>query len=205
MLKEVAGGLTPNFEILVVDTMQPRDQTPSVCQRLGVTYLPRRGGDLYGDAVRRFRRRSGPLGRDDGRGRFAQSARLPQLWEYRQRLRPCHRFPLRPGGQTENPALLIFMSQIVNVVFRLALRLKCYDVSNSFRLYRGADVRALQTGMRSFRYRRRDSGKARCLAPATFESRKSHSLLKSERREKRSDNSYLYSWLSRHASGVCCD
>jgi dolichol-phosphate mannosyltransferase len=36
------------------------------------------------------------------------------------------------SGQTENPAILIFISQIVNVVFRLALRLKCYDVSNSF-------------------------------------------------------------------------
>ena len=36
------------------------------------------------------------------------------------------------------------MSQIVNVVFRLVLGLKCYDVSNSFRLYRGGDVRALQ-------------------------------------------------------------
>jgi dolichol-phosphate mannosyltransferase len=30
------------------------------------------------------------------------------------------------------------------VVFRLALGLKCYDVSNSFRLYRGADFRALR-------------------------------------------------------------
>jgi len=32
----------------------------------------------------------------------------------------------------------------VNIVFRLALRLKCYDVSNSFRLYRGADIRSLR-------------------------------------------------------------
>ena len=36
------------------------------------------------------------------------------------------------------------MSLMVNVVFRLVLGLKCLDVSNSFRLYRGADVRRLK-------------------------------------------------------------
>ena len=51
-LQDVANGLTRSFEILVVDTMKPHDDTPVVCERLGVTYLPRRGGDLYGDAVR---------------------------------------------------------------------------------------------------------------------------------------------------------
>jgi dolichol-phosphate mannosyltransferase len=48
------------------------------------------------------------------------------------------------GGETENPAILIFMSHVVNIIFRVLLNLKCYDVSNSFRLYRGDDVRSLQ-------------------------------------------------------------
>ncbi len=48
------------------------------------------------------------------------------------------------GGRTENPAVLILMSHVVNVVFRLALGLKCRDVSNSFRLYRGDDFRELR-------------------------------------------------------------
>lgn len=145
VLQEVVAGLTSSFEIVVVDTMQPRDDTPAVCQRLGVTYLPRQGGDLYGDAVR--------TGFQAARGRFVvmmdgdgshNPRALPGLWEHRDAYDLIIASRYVRGGQTENPALLIFMSHIVNVIFRLALGLKCYDVSNSFRLYRGADVRALQ-------------------------------------------------------------
>ncbi len=145
VLQEVAGGLTSRFEILIVDTMQPRDRTPSVCQRFGVTYLPRRGGDLYGDAVRTglTAARGRWVAMMDGDGSHNPVA-LPQLWEHRNDYDLVIASRYVPGGQTENPALLIFMSRIVNVVFRLALRLNCYDVSNSFRLYRGADVRALK-------------------------------------------------------------
>ena len=35
VLQARAKSLTPNFEILVVDTMQPRDSTPALCQQLG--------------------------------------------------------------------------------------------------------------------------------------------------------------------------
>ncbi len=145
VLQEVAAGLTPGFEILVVDTMQPRDNTPAVCQRLGVTYQPRRGGDLYGDAIR--------TGFRVARGRFVvvmdgdgshNPRALPSLWEHGQASDLVIASRYVRGGQTENPAVLILMSRMVNVIFRLALRLQCYDVSNSFRLYRGADVRGLQ-------------------------------------------------------------
>lgn len=144
VLKEVAAKLTPDFEIIVVDTMQPRDETPSVCEKLGVTYMARRGGDLYGDAVR--------TGFATARGRFVvmmdgdgshNPRTLPALWEQRTNHDLVIASRYVRGGQTENPRVLILMSQIVNLVFRIALGLKCYDVSNSFRLYRGADVRAL--------------------------------------------------------------
>ena len=144
-LQQVAAGLTPRFEIVVVDTMEPRDRTPDLCRQLGVTYLPRRGGDLYGDAVRTgfeaARGRSVIM--MDGDGSHNPLA-LPSLWEHRDAYDLVIASRYVRGGQTENPALLIFMSQIVNVIFRLALGLKCYDVSNSFRLYRSADVRALR-------------------------------------------------------------
>jgi dolichol-phosphate mannosyltransferase len=145
VLQQVAAELTSSFEVLVVDTMQPRDDTPNVCSRFGVTYLPRRGGDLYGDAVR--------TGFQTARGQFVvmmdgdgshNPRTIPALWEYRATYDLVIASRYVRGGQTENPAVLILMSQIVNIIFRMVLGLKCYDVSNSFRLYRGADVRALQ-------------------------------------------------------------
>jgi dolichol-phosphate mannosyltransferase len=144
-LKEVASGLTPHFELLVVDTREPRDETPQLCERLAVTYVPRRGGDHYGDAVRTglATARGDWVAMMDADGSHNPRALL-ELWPHRHNYDLVIASRYVRGGQTENPAILIFMSHIVNIVFRLALRLKCYDVSNSFRLYRGADARRLK-------------------------------------------------------------
>jgi dolichol-phosphate mannosyltransferase len=145
VLQSVAAQLTLNHEILVVDTMQPRDETPAVCQKAGVRYVPRQGGDMYGDAVRTgFREASGKFViMMDGDGSHNPRA-LPDLWQHRENFDLVIASRYVAGGQTENPAALILMSRMVNIVFRLALGLKCYDVSNSLRLYRGEDVRRLQ-------------------------------------------------------------
>jgi dolichol-phosphate mannosyltransferase len=144
-LRQVAGQLTANAEILVVDTMQPRDATPAVCQGLGVTYMARRAGDLYGNAIRTgiAAARGQWVAVMDGDGSH-NPRMLPQMWQHRHENDLVIASRYVRGGQTENPAILIFMSHVVNVIFRVALQLKCYDVSNSFRLYRGDDLRALQ-------------------------------------------------------------
>ena len=44
--------LTERFEIIVVDSMEPFDDTAAVCADYGVRHLYRTGGNAYGDAVR---------------------------------------------------------------------------------------------------------------------------------------------------------
>jgi dolichol-phosphate mannosyltransferase len=143
-LKDVLSTLTSRHEILVVDTREARDHTPNLCKEFGVTYVSRRGGDLYGDAIRTgFAMARGEwVAMMDADGSHNPRA-LSELWQHRLNHDLVVASRYVRGGQTENPAILILMSHIVNVVFRLALRLKCYDVSNSFRLYRGSDVRSL--------------------------------------------------------------
>ena len=48
------------------------------------------------------------------------------------------------GGQTENPAILIWMSYAVNLTFRIVFRIRAKDVTNSFRLYRAGVLRPLR-------------------------------------------------------------
>ena len=48
------------------------------------------------------------------------------------------------GGNTENPAVLIWMSRILNYMYKFAFNLPINDVSNSFRLYRGDQLRAVE-------------------------------------------------------------
>lgn len=147
-LNEVASrllGREPQFEIVVVDMPSPRDTTPDVCRRHNARYVARQGGSLYGHAIR--------TALTEARGEWVvlmdadgshNPAFLPELWRYREEFDLVIASRYVAGGKTENPAVLIFMSLVVNVVFRLVLNLKCLDVSNSFRLYRGDDLRKLR-------------------------------------------------------------
>jgi dolichol-phosphate mannosyltransferase len=144
-LRAIVAQLAPASEIVVVDTEQPRDATPEVCARHGVRYVPRKGGPLYGHAVR--------TGIAESRGERvilmdADGSHNPQfladLWNQRTTSDLVIASRYVPGGKTENPFILIAMSYAVNLAFRIVLGLNCYDVSNSFRLYRGDDLRCLR-------------------------------------------------------------
>ncbi len=54
------------------------------------------------------------------------------------------------GGHTENPAILIFMSYVVNLTFRIVFKIKAKDVTNSFRLYRTAILKPLRLESNAF-------------------------------------------------------
>lgn len=144
LLQTTLAGLGVMHEIMVVDTEVPHDDTPAVCTEHGVRCIPRSGGPLYGHAVRTALAAS--RGRwiimMDADGSHAPSF-VQELWNARDRAHVVIASRYVTGGHTENPALLIFLSRAVNVVFRIVLGLPVADVSNSFRLYRGEDVRAL--------------------------------------------------------------
>jgi dolichol-phosphate mannosyltransferase len=150
-LHGVAKELAVNYEIVVVDTETPRDSTPEVCARHGARYVPRRGGSMYGNAVE--------TGIATSTGEYvllmdADGSHnpdfIPELWKWRADYDLVIASRYAPGGKTENPWLLIVMSHMVNVIFRLVLGLNCLDVSNSFRLYRGDDLRKLRLECRHF-------------------------------------------------------
>ncbi len=144
-LHTVARGLTPNYELVIIDTQTPLDSSPEVCRAYNATYVPRRDGNLYGHAIR--------TAQTEAKGKYvvfmdADGSHNPDflaaLWSHREEADVVIASRYVAGGGTENPALLIFMSLMVNYVFRFCLGLNCLDVSNSFRLYRGADLRALR-------------------------------------------------------------
>jgi dolichol-phosphate mannosyltransferase len=150
-LQEVAGQMGLTHEILVVDTETPHDATPDVCSRYGARYVPREGGSMYGNAV------STGIARSQGRHVLFMDADgshnpgfIPELWKWRADYDLVIASRYAPGGKTENPRILILMSHVVNVVFRLVLGLRCLDVSNSFRLYRGEDLRKLRLECQHF-------------------------------------------------------
>ncbi len=144
-LKDVLSALNVPSEVLVVDTEAPRDRTVELCASLGVRCVPRRGGSYYGNAIRTAfaEARGERLIVMDADGSHDPEF-IVKLWEKREQADLLVASRYVAGGHTDNPAALVWLSRGLNAVFQQALSLKCADVSNSFRLYRTADVTKLK-------------------------------------------------------------
>ncbi len=150
-LREVLEKESLPFEALVLDTQKPLDNTAEVCAKFGVRYVPRQGGDHYGAAVM--------TGIREARGKWtlfmdADGSHtpefIPRLLAHRHQFDVAIGSRYVEGGDTENPWVLIFMSRVVNVLYGIVLGLKCKDVSNSFKLYRSEQLKALPLKCENF-------------------------------------------------------
>jgi dolichol-phosphate mannosyltransferase len=150
-INSACGGLGVPFEILIIDTAEPMDETRVVCQMDNVRYINRRGGNRYGDAVR--------TGIEEARGKYvivmdADGSHtpefIPKLFASRHNAEVVIASRYVEGGDTDNPKYLILMSLIVNLIYSFVLNLRCKDVSNSFKLYRADDLKRLQLQCQNF-------------------------------------------------------
>jgi len=139
------------YEILVVDTIRPLDRTADACALSGATYLDRAGGNAVGDAIR--------TGIAAARGKYllfmdADGSHTPEFIPELLSRREKHDVVIASryidGGFTENSASLIWMSRLLNFSYSLVLNLKCKDVSNSFKIYRAEQLRALRLSCNNF-------------------------------------------------------
>ena len=137
VIQAAAAALTSSYEVLVVDTMEAMDNTAEICAGYGVRHVNRRGGNSYGDATR--------TANAEARGRYllnmdADGSHGPEyfaaMWAEREKYDVTIGSRYAPGGHTENPRVLILMSYVVNLSFRVAFSIRARDVTNSFRLYR---------------------------------------------------------------------
>ncbi len=150
-LKAVLDETKLAFEILVVDTQTPLDNSKEVCEVEQLRYVPRENANDYADAVRTGISRA--LGTYilfmDADGSHTPEY-IPKLLQYRQQFDVVSASRYVSGGDTENSFYLILMSRIVNLAYSIVLGLNCKDVSNSFKLYRASQLRELQLRCRNF-------------------------------------------------------
>jgi len=131
-------------EVIVVDTVEARDGTPAVCAEHGVGYVNRQGGDAFGNAVR--------TGIREAKGAWVlfmdadgshDPEFIPRLLGARDRADVVVASRYVEGGALENPWHLRAMSRALNATYGLVLGIRCRDISNSFKLYRGDWLREL--------------------------------------------------------------
>lgn len=140
-------------EILVVDTMEPMDNTEEVCKINNAIYTPRNGGNFYGDAIRTgFQKVSGKytviMDADGSHNpkEILNFYREMETGKYDLVIgsRYCK------GGYTDNPAILRFMSWALNVAYRVIFGLKVKDVSDSYRMYKSEQIKKLNLECENF-------------------------------------------------------
>lgn len=150
-LQQVLFELAISSEVLVIDTLNPLDNTREVCELYGATYMNRREGNFFGDAVR--------TGLKAAQGSYvifmdADGSHPPEfirkLWAEHSSSDIVIASRYVPGGTTDNPRILIFMSLVVNLIYSLVLGLSCKDVSNSFKLYKGELLKDLSLRCSNF-------------------------------------------------------
>ena len=150
-LKNILAKLSSSSEIVVADTLEPKDDTPVVCKEQGVVYLNRQGGNTYGDAVR--------TGIKNAKGKYivfmdADGSHDPEFIEKLYAERTAHDVVIASryvqGGNTDNTFISKLMSLTVNKLFALGLGLPYKDVSNSFKLYNAEQLKNLQLYCNNF-------------------------------------------------------
>lgn len=138
-------------EVLVVDTIEPMDQTRDVCEEHGIRYVTRRGENYFGCAIR--------TGIDEARGHFvlfmdADGSHppefIPELFCFADKFDVVIASRYVDKGDTENSFVLVLMSRLLNWTFSLVLNLPCKDVSNSFKIYHGSQLKSLKLTCNNF-------------------------------------------------------
>ena len=152
-LHSVLKSMEVDYEILIVDTMEPMDDTPKICDENNAVYLPRYGGNLYGDAIRTgFERAAGTytvVMDADGSHSPEDIARMymqmqAEAYDLVIGSRYCK------GGYTDNNFVLRLMSRVLNMTYRTVFHLKVQDVSDSFRMYRTEHLKKLKLECSNF-------------------------------------------------------
>jgi dolichol-phosphate mannosyltransferase len=150
-LKTCVSGLTRDYEVLVLDSQAGCKSTQYLCEINEIKYIRREGGDSYGAAIRTGLRESGGkyilIMDADGSHDIAS---ISVMWKARNMGQIVVASRYIEGGRTDNPKQLIYLSRLVNTIFRVTLGINCRDVSNSFRLYPGEILRTMKLASNNF-------------------------------------------------------
>lgn len=140
-----------SYEVLVIDTINPIDMTKEVCEINQVRYLNRGVDNYFGSAVR--------TGIKEANGKYiifmdADGSHppefIPELFCFADKYDVVIASRYVDKGRTENSLALIVMSRIVNWTFSIILNLPCKDVSNSFKVYRGKQLKNIKLTCNNF-------------------------------------------------------
>lgn len=141
------------YEILVVDTMTPTDDTKDICLQENALCIQRENGNFYGDAIstgiRRAQYAKTAVMDADGSHDPKDIVRMYDTMRQESLDLVIGSRYIR-GGNSHNGPVLKLMSLTVNLIFRTVFQIRARDVSNSFRLYDSGKLKQIPLECRNF-------------------------------------------------------
>ncbi len=144
-IRENADQLKTEYEIVVVDTEQPLDNTAEVCAKYSCTYInqkyPKFGG-AFRTAIEAANYDKFLIMDGDG---SHPPAYIPDMYRMftEEHCDVVIGSRYVKGGVTQDSKTSIIMSKILNTVFRIALGIRAHDISTDFRIYRTELLKAV--------------------------------------------------------------
>ena len=140
-----------SYEILVIDTQKKRDKTDQIAKINKVKYINRKPDNSYGAAIR--------TGVEEAKGEFIlfmdadgshEPLYIPKLLECVDKYDIVSASRYIQGGKTDNPPILNLMSLILNKTYAFILEIPMKDISNSMKIYRSNDLKAVNLVSNNF-------------------------------------------------------
>jgi len=140
-----------SHEILVIDTQKKRDKTDQIAKINKVKYINRKPNNSYGTAIR--------TGVEEAKGEFIlfmdadgshEPVYIPKLLQYVDQYDIVSASRYIHGGKTDNPHILNLMSLILNKTYAFILEIPMKDISNSMKVYRSNDLKAVNLVSNNF-------------------------------------------------------
>ncbi|MCL2544286.1 MAG: glycosyltransferase [Clostridia bacterium] len=133
------------YEIIVVDTQTPLDDTAEVCRELGARYVGQEE-PYFGGA---FRTAIKHASQDmflimDADGSHKPEYIVPIYKKFAQGADVVIGSRYVKGGKTQDSALSVAMSKVLNCTYRWCLGLKAKDISTDFRMYHTEQLRNVE-------------------------------------------------------------
>ncbi len=141
-----------DFEIIIVDSSVPLDDTPKICSEfLQVRYINTIGIDNYGNAVRTGIESSN---KDyilfmDADGSHSPDT-IPMIIKKINDFNICIASRYCEGGLTKDKVTSIFLSKVLNFIYSLVLGVNCSDWSGSFKMYKSSLLKKLELSSNNF-------------------------------------------------------
>lgn len=132
-IKQQLDKIGEEYEIIIVDTMKPLDDTPAVCKKFGARYLNQRlphFGGAFRTGIKAARYDKFLIMDSDG---SHNPIYIPDIYK-----------KFVKGGKTNDSKVSIIMSHILNFVFRIITGIKAKDISTDFRMYDTKQLKAVK-------------------------------------------------------------